>query len=209
MRKILFSLLAVTMLSIPACMKEEPDITPAATPEITRTEYDALMREVEEIKEWLSQNPPAPSGINTETWERKIDSLNTENMALKNRISALDARLTELAYGTRAVDSLRFDLNGDVVSTPRIETEYLDDLGYRLTRTYDGKGRVKETRQEWAGEYMMGYPYRNGAIMTGATRVTKAYEYDGKTVTVTTRTSRVNMPAGVPYEETVTSKTYW
>ena len=188
--------IAVIILAI-SCTKEQPG-TGKQDQSIPESEFQALKKEVEELKATISSLTP---GSQDAVSKDEFEALKQENEALKAQVASLTSTFFE-------VDGLRFDKNGSLISVPRLESEIVEEvptaIGTALlttTRSYDAEGRVIQinrnynTNSEWA---MLPFYWQK-----------VFYEYNGKTCRVTTQTNQRNMGAGVPYLEEITETTYW
>lgn len=132
-----------------------------------------------------------------------IESLQKEIAELKTIVESLTSTSIE-------VDGLRFDKNGSIISTPKLESittenKTVGGLSVTLTttRTLDDKGRLIKMRSQYSDVssiYQQGLPFLWKEL---------TYEYSGKKCKTTTHTSKYGLPAGVPYEEQVREVTYW
>ena len=85
-----------------------------------------------------------------ETTSKPQNDQTSEIEALRKEIEELKAQVALLTSGFFEVDGLRFDLNGTLISTEKIESEIVEDkstngsVKLTTTRTYDAEGRVTE-----------------------------------------------------------------
>lgn len=72
-------------------------------------------------------------------YQKRSGRSSSKNEDLKAKITALNSTLIE-------VDGLRFVLNGDVISTPELESNSTKNSGssgaLTMTQTFDNKGRL-------------------------------------------------------------------
>ena len=170
-----------------SCNKEQPE-SPKQDQTVPASEFEALKKEVEDLKAAL-----------TAITSENIEVLKQENEALKAQVESLTSGFFE-------VDGLRFDKNGTLISVPKLENEVVKNKGGNLTltttRTYDAEGRVIEILNKYSGySYSIPFsPYYWEKVI---------YEYSGKKCKTTTQTSKYGLPAGTPYEEEIVETTYW
>lgn len=196
MKKYIFTVICISALL--ACAKENPEVTDNEN-EVPSTEIQELRREIEELRAQIESMTP---GDESEAGVSKV-----EFEALKADNEELKAQVALLTSGFFEVDGLRFDLNGTLISVEKLEKEVVEDkntngnVKLTTTRTYDAEGRVVEIMRKYSGYNSMSsipYYWRQ-----------ELYEYNGKNSRTTTRTNKYGLPAGTPYEEVVTDKTYW
>lgn len=133
-----------------------------------------------------------------------------EIKAMKNEIEELKAMVQALASLSFEVDGLRFDKNGSLISTPRLESEMTESetilgipVSLTTTRSLDDRGRLIKEKYQYSNVgdfYKQSLPFVWKELF---------YEYNGKNCKTTIRTNKFGLPAGVPYEEQVTETTYW
>ncbi|MBO7203961.1 MAG: hypothetical protein J6V29_03280 [Bacteroidales bacterium] len=194
MKKTFISLLF--LLTILSCTKEEPDSSSSQNQKLETdnllSEIEALRQEVQELRDLL-ETITIVSDL--DAISQKLDDLND----IKEEVGELTSYYFE-------VDGLRFDKNGNVVSTPKLENVVVENGSgnstLTTTRTYDGEGRLIELMKKYSNYSMGGQmlPYRWKQ---------EIYEYNGKTLITTIRTDEYGLPAGQDYEETITTKEYW
>ena len=161
------------------------------------SEFEALKQQVSELKAQLDAMKLGEQAEGVSVEEFQV--LKEENEALKAQVENLSSVFFE-------VDGLRFDRNGDIISTPKKPlSQTTDENKYRFgmhtsTRTFDAEGRLIETYDEYN---QIGLNYFTPPFYWQ--KVT--YEYNGKTCKTTTQTN--NQPVAGQYEETVTETTYW
>ena len=192
MKKHLF-VISIILLAI-SCTKEQPE-TIKLDQEVPLSEFQALKKEVEELKAIVvaltpdSQEP----GVS----KSEFDALKQENEALKAQVELLTSGFFE-------VDGLRFDKNGTLISVQKLESQATEKVGNNtltITRKYDAEGRVIEILRDYnTHSEFSGGPYYWQKTL---------YEYTGKKCKTTIQTSKWGLPAGVPYEEEITEATYW
>ena len=192
MKKVLFAIVAI-LLSF-SCTKEQPK-TGDKGQDIPTSEFQALKKEVEELKATVS----SISGNQEQSVSKKeFDALKEENETLKAQLELLTSEFFE-------VEGLRFDRNGSLISLQFLGNETVQDLGNNRTltteRTLDAQGRLIETLSRYGGY--------NGVSTPPYYWQRNIYEYSGKTCKITTQTNKWGLPAGVPYEEETTEITYW
>lgn len=186
--------IAVIILAI-SCTKEQPG-TGKQDQSIPESEFQALKKEVEELKATISSLTP---GSQDAVSKDEFEALKQENEALKAQVASLTSTFFE-------VDGLRFDKNGDIISTPKKPASLtIDENAYRFgmhttTRTYDAEGRLVETYDEYSP---IGLSYFTPPFYWQKVQ----YEYSGKTCKTTTRTH--NQPVDGQYEEVITETIYW
>ena len=182
----LFIAVVLCLVAI-SCSKEQSE-SPKQDQTVPASEFEALKKEVEDLKAALA-------AITSEN----IEVLKQENEALKAQVESLTSGFFE-------VDGLRFDKNGTLISVPILEREVVKDVGggvsLTVTRSYDGEGRVIEIMNKYSG---MSYNYSYGPYYWQKV----IYEYSGKKCKTTTQTSKYGLPAGTPYEEEIVETTYW
>ena len=169
--------------------------TPNPEPEVSATEMEALKKEVAELRSAIEDLIPDEEkpkiGISVEEFE----ALKQENEELKAQVATLMSTFFE-------VDGLRFDKNGDVISTPKIENTYEKQTNtgkLSMTRTFDDKGRLTETYGKYSGySSAVNPPYYWQRV---------SYEYKGKTVTKNTETSSYSY--GIYTNKETSEVTYW
>ena len=172
-----------------SCNKEQPE-SPKQDQTVPASEFEALKKEVEDLKAALA-------AITSEN----IEVLKQENDALKAQVESLTSSFFE-------VDGLRFDYNGDIISTPKMESMTVKKGAYDATlevkRTLDANGRLKEVYSKYTdtGTAMFStqMPFITEKVL---------YDYSGKTCVVTTQKTTSDMPVGVPYYESTAETTYW
>jgi cell division protein FtsB len=185
------------LLTIGACTKEQPDDNDK--PQVDQmSEIESLRKEIEELKAQVEAMTPSDSESSVSMEE--FEALKSSNERLKEQVDLLTSGFFE-------VDGLYFDLNGTLVSTEKIESQVVEDkstngsVKLTTTRTYDAQGRVIEIMRKYSGYNSMSsipYYWRQ-----------ELFEYSGKTSKTTTRTFKYGLPAGTPYEEVITEKSYW
>lgn len=187
----------ILLLVLMACTKEQPETTSKPQDDQT-SEIEALRKEIQELKAQVEALNPSES--------ESVVSI-AEFEALKASNEELKAQVALLTSGFFEVDGLRFDLNGSLISTEKIESQIVEDkstngsVKLTTTRTYDAEGRVTEIMRKYSGYNSMSsipYYWRQ-----------ELFEYSGKTSRTTTRTNKYGLPAGTPYEEVIEDKTYW
>lgn len=193
MKKTFISLLF--LLTILSCTKEEPDSSSSQNQKLETdnllSEIEALRQEVQELRDLL-ETITIVSDL--DAINQKLDDLND----IKEEIGELTSYYFE-------VDGLRFDKNGNVVSTPKLENVVVENGSgnstLTTTRTYDGEGRLIELMKK----------YSNYSMAETLPFIWKQeiYEYNGKTLITTRRTDKNGLPAGQDYEETITATEYW
>ncbi len=193
MKKSLFVIAAIILAC--SCTKEQPN-TNKQDQEVPASEFQALKKEVEELKSQVKALTPGE--------ETPVVSV-SEFEALKKENEQLKAQVEMLTSGFFEVDGLRFDNNGTLISLPVLAKEIVQDLGNYHTlsteRTLDTQGRLIETMSRYGGY---------GSVLTPPYNWKKTtYEYSGKTCKITIQTNKYGLPAGVPYEEEITETTYW
>ena len=180
------------ILLVLSCTKEQPDTN--KQDQASATEIEALRKEVKELRDKIEAITPT----DPTQWVSASDfeALKQENEALKTQVQNLSSVFFE-------VDGLRFDLNGDVISTRKIlateTTDYRNLYTLTTNRTYDAEGRLHETYSEFTNikpTYTPPFFWQK-----------ELYEYNGKTVKVTTQAHK-DYVAGSVVEE-VTETTYW
>lgn len=194
MKRCLFAIISLAVVF--SCTKEEAKDTEQDNA-TQMSEIEELRREVEYLKEQVENLTPSGSvqgGVSVSDFE----ALKAENKDLKAQVALYTSTFFE-------VDGLRFDQNGTIISTEKLEQEIVEKTssGYTLTttRTYDAEGRVIDIMRKYSGYNSMSsipYYWRQ-----------ELYEYNGKTCTKTTRTNKYGLPAGTPYEEVIDIQTYW
>lgn len=194
MKRCLFAIISLAIVF--SCTKEEAKDTEQDNA-TQMSEIEELRREVEYLKEQVENLTPSGSeqgGVSVSDFE----TLKAENEDLKAQVALYTSTFFE-------VDGLRFDQNGTIISTEKLEQEIVEKTSSGLTltttRTYDAEGRVIDIMRKYSGYNSVSTPpyYWRQEI----------YEYSGKTCTVTTRTNKWGLPAGTPYEEVVSVQTYW
>lgn len=172
-----------------SCSKEQPE-SPKQDQTVPASEFEALKKEVEDLKAALA-------AITSEN----IEVLKQENEALKAQVESLTSSFFE-------VDGLRFDKNGEIISTPKLESMSVQKGAYDATlevkRTTDANGWLKEVNSKYTDKgnamYHMQLPFITERVL---------YDYNGKTCIVTTQKTIPDMPVGVPYYESTVETTYW
>ena len=178
-----------------SCTKEQPK-TDNKEQNIPLSEFQALKKEVEDLTITISSiTGSQEQGVS----QSDFDALKQENEELKAQVELLTSTFFE-------VDGLRFNQNGEVVSTPKLpDSEVIKgvyDIPYSVTRTHDAQGRLIECYEE----YQYGsYGYHNPPFLWN--KVT--YEYNGKVCRVTTQTHDYYSHVTEPAKEVVTETTYW
>lgn len=195
MKKYLIPIFLMTILL--SCTKEQPEDTNKDS-ELQLTEMQALRKEIEDLKAQVEALTPSDSVA--------VVSV-TEFEALKAANEELKAQVELLTSGFFEVDGLRFDLNGTLISTEKIENEVVKSMDpngnikLTTTRTYDAKGRVIEIMRKYSGySSISSIPYYWSQEL---------FEYNGKTSKKITRTNKYGLSAGTQYEEVISEKTYW
>lgn len=189
--------LSVLFLALLSCNKENPNENNTPDPTVPVSEFEALKQQVKELKtqiEALTSGTPETEepGVSVD----EFNKLKQENEQLKAQVESLTSVFFE-------VDGLRFDQNGDIISTPKIENTYKKDSGnygtFSMTRSFDDKGRLIETYGRYSG-YSSAYspPYYWQRVK---------YEYSGKTRKTTTQTSSYSY--GIYTHEESSETTYW
>ena len=142
-----------------------------------------------------------------ETLKKEIEELKTqiETLMSLNDIEDLKVKIEGLTSGYFEVDGLRFDKNGSIISTPKIENEVIEKKNsgtHTTTRVYDGNGRLIEVDKRYSNYSLggQGLPYIWKKEM---------YDYSEKTVVTTIQTYKWGLAAGTPYEEETMTTTYW
>ena len=179
-----------------SCSKDNSTNNKPQDPTIPVSEFETLKRDFEELKAKVEALTPSSSGNSEEVVSiAEFEALKQENETLKAKVESLTSVFFE-------VDGLRFDKNGEIISTPRIEstTEKQTNNGtLTMTRTYDNKGRLIETYGKYSGyNSAMTPPYYWQRIN---------YEYDGKTCKMTYQTHSYSY--GVYTHEETMETTYW
>ncbi len=186
----------ISLLVISSCTKE--DAKDKEQDNSTQmSEIEELRQEIEYLKEQIENLSPSGTdqgGVSVSDFE----ALKAENENLKAQVALYTSTFFE-------VDGLRFNQNGTLISTEKLENEVVEKTssGVTLTttRTYDAEGRVIDIMRRYSGYNSMSsipYYWRQ-----------EIYEYSGKTCTKTTRTNKYGLAAGTPYEEVVAVQTYW
>ena len=195
MRRIL--IVATFALATISCTKDNTSNNKRPDPVVPVSEFEALKQQVSELKAQFDAMKPGEQaeGVSVEEFR----ALKEENEALKAQVENLSSVFFE-------VDGLRFDLNGEIISTPKKPaSQTINQQEYRWgmhtsTRSYDSEGRLLETYDEYS-QIGLGYftpPFYWQKV---------TYEYNGKTCKTTTQTN--NQPVAGQYEETITETTYW
>ncbi len=173
-----------------SCTKEQPK-TDNKDQDIPLSEFQSLKKEVADLK----------ASIESLTGNQEQSVSRSEFDALKQENEALKSQIEQLTSGYFEVDGLRFDNNGNLISTPvlgseirEVRTQYTT---YVTERTLDAEGRLSETKSYYDG---------GSSLMNWEKKI---YKYSGKTCTITTQVSEYGLPAGVPYWEYSTETTYW
>ena len=139
----------------------------------------------------------------------EIEALKREIEELKAQLDNLESKLSGVASDFIEIDGLRFDKNGEVISTPKAVDSITKDDGHSsvtITRTKDAQGRLVEYYEEYLKAYNGNYASYTGPYLWK--RVT--YDYKGKTCKVTTQTHQYNLSADAPADApVVTEITYW
>ena len=192
MKKSLFVIAAIILAC--SCTKEQPK-TNNQDQEVPASEFQALKKEVEELKNQIKALTPGEGN--------PVVSV-SEFEALKNENSELKAQVEKLTSDFFEVDGLRFDKNGTLISVAKLENKTQQKVGSNTlttTRTYDNKGRVIEILRDYnTHSEFAGVPYFWQKTL---------YEYKGKNCKTTTQTNKYGLAAGTPYEEVITETTYW
>ena len=196
MKKYILTIFCISILF--ACSKEEHASTDKEN-EAPNTEIQELRKEIEELKaqiESLTPDDESEAGVS----KVEFEALKADNEELKAQVALLSSGFFE-------VDGLRFDLNGTLISVEKLESEVVVDkstngsVKLTTTRTLDAEGRVIEIMRKYSGYNSMSsipYYWRQ-----------ELFEYNGKNSRTITRTYKYGLPAGTPYEEVITDKTYW
>ena len=178
-----------------SCTKEQPK-TDNKNQDIPVGEFQALKKEVEDLKVAIST---MTDGQEQGVSKSEFEALKQENEALRAQIELLTSTFFE-------VDGLRFNQNGEVVSTPKLaDSEVVKgpyDIPYSVTRTHDAQGRLIECYESY--EYG-NYGYYSPPFLWN--KVT--YEFNGKVCRVTTQTHDFYGHVSNPPKEVVTETTYW
>ena len=178
-----------------SCTKEEPK-TDNKDQDIPVSEFQALKKEVENLKAAVSSMTGSQEQVVSKD---EFDALKQENEALKAQIELLTSTFFE-------VDGLRFNQNGEVISTPKLadseEVKGVYDIPYSVTRTHDAAGRLIECFEEYKYD---NYGYHNPPFLWNKV----IYEYNGKVCKVTTQTHDYYSHVSEPPKEVVTETTYW
>lgn len=173
-----------------SCTKESPQ-TDNKGQDIPANEFQALKKEVNDLK----------ATVESLTGNQEQSVSKSEFDALKQENEALKAQIESLTSGFFEIDGLRFDKNGNLISTPVLGNEIKEVLSqyntYVTERKLDAEGRLSETKSYYVG----GVSTMNWEK--------KIYEYNGKTCRITTQISEYGLPAGTPYWEYITETTYW
>lgn len=195
-RFIIYFFVICTMFS---CTKEQPNSQNDSKSDqsVSVSELETLKKEIEELK---TQIETLMSLNDIEDLKNKMDSLSSNN-----DIENLKVKIEEVTSGYFEVDGLRFDKNGSIISTPKIENEIIEKKSsgtHTTTRVYDGNGRLIELDKSYSNYSLggQGLPYIWKKEM---------YEYGEKTVVTTIQTYKWGLAAGTPYEEEITTTTYW
>ena len=192
MKKSLF-VIATIVLAF-SCTKEQPN-TNKQDQDVPASEFQALKKEVEELKNQLKALTPGEG--NPVVSVSEFEELKKENDQLKAQVEMLTSGFFE-------VDGLRFDKNGTLISVQKLESKSQQKVGSNtltITRTYDAEGRVIEILRDYnTHSEFAGVPYFWQKTL---------YEYSGKNCKTTTQTHKYGLPAGTPYEEVITEATYW
>lgn len=195
MKKYLTVVFLMTILL--SCTKEQLESTNKDN-ESQLTELQELRKEIENLKAQVDAltSSDSESGVSV-----------TEFEALKAANEELKAQVELLTSGFFEVDGLRFDLNGTLISTEKIENVVVvnqninGSVKLTTTRTHDAEGRVIEIMNKYSGyNSFSGLPYYWRQEL---------FEYNGKTSKKITRTNKYGLPAGTQYEEVISEKTYW
>lgn len=195
MRKSIFTIALLSILI--ACQKE--NATTPKEPEVSTNDIEALRQEIDELKTIVESLKPGTGKVdeNESKWAsvEEFENLKKENEELKSQIQLLTSGFFE-------VEGLRFNKNGDVISTPKIESNYKIQTNtgkLTMSRTFDEYGRLIETYGEYS-EYssIPSPPYYWQRVI---------YSYNGKTVQKSTETSSDSY--GIYTNKETTETTYW
>lgn len=196
MKKIILSLIVLS--TILSCSKDESG-TQNQKPEenVSISEIETLRKEVQELRE-LVETMTSLNDI--EEIKNKLDSIPTNE-----DIDEVRGKVVELTSQYFEVDGLRFNKNGDIISTPKYDSEIVEKKSggtHTTTRTYDGEGRLIELMKKYSNYSQggQGLPYIWRQEM---------YEYNGNTVTTTQRTYKWGLSVYEDYEEVITTTVYW
>ena len=112
---------------------------------------------------------PQPSKPEYEVSASDIEAMKSEIEVLKSEIEELNAMVQALTSLSFEVDGLRFDKNGNLISTPKLEREKTESdtfLGVSLsltsTRTLDDSGRLVKEKYQYsdiADTYKQALPF--------------------------------------------------
>ena len=192
-----FAIIAFVIIApLLSCTKEQTG-NKEQEPNVPASEIDALKKDIESLKQQIAALTPGEEAQYVSISE--FNALKQENEALKAQVEGLSSVFFE-------VDGLRFDHNGEIISTPKKpSSQTTDENKYRFgmhtsTRTFDAEGRLLETYDEY-NQIGLSYftpPFYWQKVM---------YEYNGKTCKTTTLTH--NQPVDGQYEEEITETTYW
>ena len=201
MKKLSIAIVLV-LLSL-SCTKEPT--TPQNT-NVTPTELEALKAEIAELKSRVDALTPAEQGGSAS----EIAAIKKDIEELKEKATELQAKVESVTTTFFDVEGLRFDKNGTLISTPKLQsvtTENKSVAGVSVTltttRTLDDNGRLVKERFQYSNVssvYKQGLPFIWKEI---------SYEYNGKECKTTTQTNKYGLPPDVAYEEEVTDVTYW
>ena len=196
MKKLIYTLPLI--LAFLACTKENPESGKPQEPEVKTSDIEALRQEIAELREQVQALTPSEGGqVDEGKWAlaSELESLKEENEQLKAQIADLNSTFFE-------VDGLRFDKNGDVISTPKVESTYEKQTNtgkLTMERTFDAQGRLIETYGRYSGyNSVSNPPYYWQRIK---------YEYNGKTVKKSSETSSYSY--GIYTHEESSETTYW
>lgn len=117
MKKIILSLIVLS--TILSCSKDESDTQNQKSEEnVSISEIETLRKEVQELRELVE----AMTSLNDiEEIKNKMDSIPTNE-----DIDEVRSKVVELTSQYFEVDGLRFNKNGDVISTPKYDSEIVD-----------------------------------------------------------------------------------
>lgn len=196
MKKIILSL--VVLSTILSCTKEESGLQNQKPEEsVSVSEIETLRKEVQELRDLIET---MTSLNDIEELKNRLDSIPTSE-----DINEVKEQVGELTSQYFEVDGLRFDKNGDVISTPKYDNEIVEEKSggkHTTTRTYDGEGRLIELMKQYSG-------YSQGGQGLPYIWRQELYEYNGNTVVTTQRTYKWGLSVYVPYEEVITTTVYW
>ena len=123
MKKCVIAIALVLLFS--SCSKEEPTTTPKDQ-DIPLSEFQALKKEVEELKSTIAS-------LTTGDQEKGVSKSEFDEMKKENE--TLKAQVELLTSGFFEVDGLRFDKNGTLISVPKLESQATEKIGNNTLTT--------------------------------------------------------------------------